>query len=170
MAADNEPVDSKAVFARIWEGCHDRLSRFLSDKSLHEHQGLNVAQIANALSLDPYTVAYWLRQEPFRLRKSSLQTSKLDPFKPQRVRMLENTPIEPHRSSNACASKALTAAIGLSKPMGDALDPNASPLFSHAPLPRASVPRSIGARLVRSGSDKPEGGKAALSWCCATAA
>ena len=43
---------------------------FCQIKDLHEQQGLNVAQIAHALSLDARTVAYWLRQERFRPRKA----------------------------------------------------------------------------------------------------
>ena len=66
--------------------------RFCQIKDLHDQQGLNAAQIAGVLSLDPRTVAYWLRQERFRPRKSGPRTSKLDPFKPQIVQMLEKYP------------------------------------------------------------------------------
>ena len=66
--------------------------RFCQIKDLHEHQGLNAMQIADALSIDPRTVAYWLRQERFRPRKSAPRTSKLDPFKAQIVQMLEKYP------------------------------------------------------------------------------
>jgi transposase len=66
--------------------------RFCQIKDLHDHQGLNATQIAGVLSLDPRTVAYWLRQERFRPRKSAPRTSKLDPFKPQIVQMLERYP------------------------------------------------------------------------------
>jgi transposase len=66
--------------------------QFCQIKDLHDHQGLKVAQIAPTLGLDPRTVAYWLRQERFRPRKSSPRTSKLDPFKPQIVQLLEKYP------------------------------------------------------------------------------
>jgi len=66
--------------------------QFCQIKALHDHQGLKVAQIAPTLGLDPRTVAYWLRQERFRPRQSSPRTSKLDPFKPQMVQMLEKYP------------------------------------------------------------------------------
>ena len=56
---------------------------FCQIKALHEQQGLNVAQIAHALSLDARTVASWLRQERFRLRKGTPRASKLAPFKPK---------------------------------------------------------------------------------------
>jgi transposase len=66
--------------------------QFCQIKDLHDHQGLKVAQIAPTLGLDPRTVAYWLRQERFRPRKSSPRASKLAPFKPQMVQMLEKYP------------------------------------------------------------------------------
>jgi transposase len=65
---------------------------FCQIKALHEHHGLHVAQIANALSLDPRTVTYWLAQERFRSRRSRPRPSKLDVFKPQIVQMLEKYP------------------------------------------------------------------------------
>jgi transposase len=66
--------------------------RFCQIKDLHDQQGLNATQIAGVLALDPRTVAYWLRQERFRPRKSAPRTSKLAPFKPQIVQMLEKYP------------------------------------------------------------------------------
>src|SRR5262244_2835461 len=66
--------------------------RFCQIKDLHAHQGLNAAQIAKAVALDRRTVAYWLAQEHFRPRKPRPRHSKLDPFKPEIVRMLERYP------------------------------------------------------------------------------
>jgi len=66
--------------------------RFCQIKDLHEHQGLNASQIAEALALDPRTVSYWLAQEHFRPRTPRQQHSKLDPFKAQIVRLLERYP------------------------------------------------------------------------------
>ena len=60
---------------------------FCQIKHLHAQQGLNASQIANELSLDPRTVAYWLAQEPFRPRKPRTRQSKLDPVKKDMVRM-----------------------------------------------------------------------------------
>ncbi len=65
---------------------------FCQIKHLHAHQGLKAAQIAKTLTLDSRTVAYWLAQEHFRPRKSRTRHSKLDPFKPDIVRMLERYP------------------------------------------------------------------------------
>ena len=66
--------------------------RFCQIKDLHEHQGLNASQIAEALALDPRTVSYWLAQEHFRPRTPRQQHSKLAPFKPQIVQMLDKYP------------------------------------------------------------------------------
>jgi transposase len=65
---------------------------FCQIKHLHEHQGLNTAQIARELALDPRTVSYWLAQEHFRPRKPAQRRSKLDPFKAVTARMLERYP------------------------------------------------------------------------------
>ena len=43
--------------------------QFCQIKDLHHTHGLKAAQIAQTLSLDPKTVAYWLGQERFRPRK-----------------------------------------------------------------------------------------------------
>jgi len=65
---------------------------FCQIKHLHVHEGLNASQIAQTLTLDPRTVAYWLTQEHFRPRKPRPRHSKLDPFKPEIVQMLERYP------------------------------------------------------------------------------
>jgi transposase len=66
--------------------------RFCQIKHLHEQQGLNASQIAQEVALDRRTVAYWLTQAHFRPRKPRPSTSKLDPFKPDIVRLLERYP------------------------------------------------------------------------------
>jgi transposase len=66
--------------------------RFCQIKDLHAHQGLTASQIARALALDPRTVAHWLCQERFQPRKSMPRASKLAPFKPQIVQMLDKYP------------------------------------------------------------------------------
>jgi len=66
--------------------------RFCQIKHLHEHQGLNASQIAQTVSLDRRTVAYWLTQDHFHPRKPRPHASKLDPFKPDIVRLLERYP------------------------------------------------------------------------------
>lgn len=65
---------------------------FCQSKHLQAHQGLNVAQIARELTLDPRTVAYWMAQDHFRPRTPRPSTSQRDPFKPEIVRLLERHP------------------------------------------------------------------------------
>jgi transposase len=65
---------------------------FCQIKHLHTQQGLNAAQIARELALDPRTVAYWLGQDHFRPRRSRPHASKLDPFKAQIVHLLARYP------------------------------------------------------------------------------
>jgi transposase len=65
---------------------------FARIKNYHEQKGLNAAQIARELSLDPRTVARWLAQKGFQQRKSRPRASKLDPYKNSIVRMLEAHP------------------------------------------------------------------------------
>jgi transposase len=66
--------------------------RFCQIKHLHDQQGLNASQIAQEVVLDRRTVAYWLTQDHFHPRKSRPHVSKLDPFKPDIVRLLARYP------------------------------------------------------------------------------
>jgi len=61
-------------------------------KKLHKHDGLKISQIADELNMDQRTVVKWLKQDNFSPRKSSCHSSKLDPFKPDIVRLLESHP------------------------------------------------------------------------------
>ncbi|MGR8932632.1 MAG: IS21 family transposase [Gammaproteobacteria bacterium] len=58
----------------------------------HQHRGLTVTQIARELGLDPKTVGKWVETKSYRPRAASPRPSKLDPFKPQVVRLLESHP------------------------------------------------------------------------------
>lgn len=62
---------------------------FCAIQDHHAQRGLNPAQIAEALDLDPRTVAKWLAEERFRPRRSRTRASKLDPHKPTIRRWLE---------------------------------------------------------------------------------
>ena len=57
--------------------------------ALHREHGLKINQIATELGLHPETVATWLQRQSFEPRKAAPRPSKLDPFKPQILRMLE---------------------------------------------------------------------------------
>jgi transposase len=55
-------------------------------------EGANYGQIAEKLSLDPRTVAFWANEKKWRQRKGPKRPSKLDPFKNDIERMLEKFP------------------------------------------------------------------------------
>lgn len=61
-------------------------------KDFHQNRGLTVTQIADELALDPRTVADWLAKPHFIPRQNTPRPSKLDPFKPAILRMLEHHP------------------------------------------------------------------------------
>ena len=58
---------------------------------LHLKQ-LRVSQIAHLLGLDERTVAYWIEQGAYRPRQTAQRASKLDVYKPQILRWLEQYP------------------------------------------------------------------------------
>lgn len=58
----------------------------------HDRQGLTIAQTAQALGLDPRTVATWVARARFAPRRSRPRTSVLDPFKPRITRLLDSHP------------------------------------------------------------------------------
>ncbi len=87
--------------------------QFCQIKDLHRTHGLKAAQIAQTLSLDPKTVAYWLGQERFRTRQSSPRASKLDPFKPQMLEMLEKYLCLPKTLSGLFLRRLWSLLIGL---------------------------------------------------------
>ena len=58
----------------------------------HENGGLNIAQIAAELHLDPGTVSHWLHQKSFGSHKQAKRPSKLDAYKGRIVGMLERHP------------------------------------------------------------------------------
>ena len=57
-----------------------------------QQTGLNGAQIAQELELDPRTVGDWMKQERYRQRKKRPASSKLDPYKTTIIRLLEQHP------------------------------------------------------------------------------
>ncbi|MEM7391226.1 MAG: IS21 family transposase [Verrucomicrobiota bacterium] len=57
--------------------------------ALHREGKLNAAQIARELGLHSETVSKWLKRPSYEQRKATPRSSKLDPFKPLIVRMLE---------------------------------------------------------------------------------
>ena len=66
---------------------------FCKIKHYHAQAHLRISQIARTLGLHPRTVAYWLSATRYRRKPSGPRASKLDPFKPQIVRLLETHPL-----------------------------------------------------------------------------
>lgn len=64
---------------------------FAKIRHLTEQERLTPPQIANQLALDPRTVRKWI-DTSFRPRTTTQRHSKLDPFKSEIVRMLQNYP------------------------------------------------------------------------------
>ena len=65
---------------------------FLQIKRYHEQDGLNEEQIGRKMNLDARTVKRWVKEKRFRQRNSPARKSKLDPFKPAILAMLEKHP------------------------------------------------------------------------------
>jgi len=78
---------------------------FCKIKHLNVQEKLSATQIASELALDPRTVRSWLSQARFSQRKSSPRSSKLDPFKADIARMLENQPLHSQSSPAAHTEK-----------------------------------------------------------------
>jgi transposase len=65
---------------------------FVRIQHYHGQKGLSPSQIAKALGLDGRTVRKWLAEKQYRPRTPSSRPSKLDPFKADIIRLLENHP------------------------------------------------------------------------------
>ena len=96
---------------------------FCQIKHLHAHDGLNASQIAQTLTLDPRTVAYWLAQAHFRPRKLRQRSSTLDPFKPEIVRLLERSPSSAAQVFQRLRERGFDGGSALVKASGRAVRP-----------------------------------------------
>ena len=103
--------------------------RFCQIKHLHAHEGLNASQIAQAVSLDRRTVAYWLTQEHFRPRKPRPHASKLDPCKPDIVRLLERHPYSAAQVFQRLREQGFTGSYELVKAYVRTVRPRRQPAF-----------------------------------------
>jgi transposase len=103
--------------------------RFCQRKDVHDYQGLNATQIAGVLSLDPRTVASWLRQERFRPRTSAPRTSTLDPFKPPMVQMLEKSPSSAAQVLQRLREQGFEGGYSTVKAYGRTVRPTRQPAF-----------------------------------------
>lgn len=102
---------------------------FQKIKFYHSQQGLTVAQIARQLTMDVRTVEYWLHQPNFRPRKSPVKQSKLDPFKPTIIRMLENHPYSAVQIVHRIREDGYQGGITILKEFIQKVRPRRSPAF-----------------------------------------
>jgi len=102
---------------------------FCQIKHLQAHQGLSASQIARELALDPRTVTYWLAQEHFRPRTPRPHTSKLDPFKPEIVRLLERYPYSAAQVFQRLREHGFAGGYSLVKAYVRAVRPRRQPAF-----------------------------------------
>ena len=65
---------------------------FCKIKQLRDRDGLNRSQIAEELGLDLRTVSKWFDEKQFKPRKKTNRPSKLDPFKPLIIKLIETHP------------------------------------------------------------------------------
>ncbi|MFW8601980.1 IS21 family transposase, partial [Desulfobacterota bacterium M19] len=65
---------------------------FCKIRLLHQQDGLSASQIGKKLIIDPRTIAKWLEQEKYTLRKTARKAYKLESFKTDIVAMLERHP------------------------------------------------------------------------------
>ena len=59
---------------------------------LRTHEHLSLRQIAERLGLDPETVGRWVKRTRFDARQRPRRTSKLDPYRAEIARWLEQHP------------------------------------------------------------------------------
>lgn len=143
---------------------------FCQIKDLHDHQGLNATQIASTLSLDPRTVAYWLRQERFRPRKSAPRPSKLDPFKAQIVQMLEKYPYSAAQVLQCLREQGFEGGYSTVKAYVRTVRPKRQPAFlTLAFAPGECAQGDWGSWGSVSGGQTSRRLRS-LAWCCVTAA
>ena len=131
--------------------------RFCQIKHLQAHDGLNASQIAQAVSLDRRTVAYWLTQEHFHPRSPRPHASKLDPFKPDIVRLLERHPYSAAQVFQRLREHGFNGSYELVKAYVRTVRPKAAGGLSHAGLcPRRVCPGGLGGlRLCPCGPNAP---------------
>ena len=124
---------------------------FCQIKHLHAHDGLNASQIAQTLTLDPRTVAYWLAQEHFRPRQPRQRSSKLDPFKPEIVRLVERYPYSAAQVFQRLRERGFDGGYSLVKAYVRGQTPQAGRLSHPGLCPWRVRPGGLGLIWVRPG-------------------
>ena len=96
---------------------------------LHRAEGLNVAQIARSLAMDPRTVREWLDEPTFRPRKKAPRPSKLDPYKPVIRQWLERHPYSGTQIFQRLRQNGYEGGIGIVRQYVRCVRPRKAPAF-----------------------------------------
>ena len=102
---------------------------FCKIRHYRDHKGLNEGQIAEALALDSRTVKKWLDEKQYHQRKASSISSKLDPFKPAIVKMLESHPYTAKQILQKIQEESFNGGYTIVKDYVAKIRPKRSPAF-----------------------------------------
>ena len=102
---------------------------FCKIKHCRDHDGLNEGQIAESLALDTRTVKKWLDEKHFHQRKTPTRPSKLDPFKPTIIQMLETHPYTAKQVLQRIQEESFAGGYTIVKDYVARIRPKKSPAF-----------------------------------------
>lgn len=102
---------------------------FCQIKDLHQRQGLNVEQIAQALKLHRHTVTKWLAEPHYRAARQPARSSKLDPYKGDIVRWLDAHPLSAVQVFQRLGEQGYTGGYGIVKAYVRKIRPRRKPAF-----------------------------------------
>jgi len=114
---------------------------FMKIKTGHEQKGLTSPQIAKELAIDERTVRKLLNQKRYCPRKSSRQSSKLDPFKDDIIRLLETHPYSATQVLQRLREENFDGGYTIVKEYVRKIRPKRVEPFLKLSLPRVSVLR-----------------------------
>jgi len=102
---------------------------FCRIRHLHHHDGLSVAQVARAVSLDARTIAAWLAEPHFRPRRSAGRASKLDPYKRAIRQLVETHPYSAVQILQRLREAGYEGGITILKDYLNTIRPRRAPAF-----------------------------------------
>lgn len=102
---------------------------FCQIRELHQRQGLNVKQIAQALELHRHTVTKWLAEPHYRPARQASRASKLDPYKGDIVRWLEAHPLSAVQVLQRLREQGYEGGYSIVKDYGRKIRPRRRPAF-----------------------------------------
>lgn len=143
---------------------------FCQIKNLKEQKQLTAAQIAAELSLDMRTVAKWMARDHFTPRKKTRQSSKLDPFKNDIVRMLDDHPYSATQIFQRIREQGFEGGYTIVKEYVRKVRPPKTKAYLILAFAPGECARWIGALMEPSTWDQHADDSAFLSWSFVTAA